>query len=137
MAKRVRELYDDTFQEELRGNNLVFVDFYADWCGPCKAVAPVVERIAKEFEGRIVFGRLNTEGNPETASRYRVTSIPTLILFRDGKSVTRLQGFQPDAALRANLERYAPALESVAAPVAEPSAASGGGLLSRIFGRRQ
>ena len=136
MAKRVQELYDDTFQEELRGNDLVFVDFYADWCGPCKAVAPVVERVAKEFEGRIAFGRLNTEGNPETASRYRVTSIPTLILFRDGKSVTRLQGFQPDAALRANLERYAPAVEAGEAPIADVPAARGGGLFSRMFGRR-
>lgn len=137
MAKRVRELYDDTFQETLRGNDLVFVDFYADWCGPCKAVAPVVERIAKEFEGRIAFGRLNTEGNRETASRYRVTSIPTLILFRYGKSVTRLQGFQPDASLRENLERYAPATQAVVAPIAESAAPSGGGLLSWIFGRRK
>ena len=133
MAKRVRELYDDTFQETLRGNELVFVDFYADWCGPCKAVAPVVERIAREYEGRIVFGKLSTDGNPETASRYRVASVPTLILFREGTPVTRLNGFQSEPALRASLDRYAPPPEENA-PAAE--VASGGGLLSRLFGRR-
>ena len=131
----VRELYDDTFQETLRGSELVFVDFYTDWCGPCKAVAPVIERVAKEYAGRIVFGRLNTEGNPETARRYRVSSVPTLVLFRAGESVTRLGGFQSDAALTASLDRYAPAPAAMVRPVASAPAANGG-LLSRLFGRK-
>ncbi len=136
MAKRVRELYDDTFQEMLRGNELVFVDFYADWCGPCKAVAPVVERVAKEYDGRVVFGKLNTDGNPETATRYRISSIPALILFRDGKPVTRLNGFQPEPALRASLDRYAPPPEPVSVSSPPDEGEARGGLLSRLFGRR-
>ena len=135
MAKRVRELYDDTFQETLRASELVFVDFYTDWCGPCKAVAPVIERAAKEYDGRIVFGRLNTEGNPETARRYRVSSVPTLVLFRDGESVTRLGGFQSDAALSASLSRYAPPLPVGAAADTPDAGEAGSGLLARLFRR--
>ena len=135
MAKRVLELYDDTFQETLRGAELVFVDFYTDWCGPCKAVAPVIERIAKEYEGRIGFGRLNTEGNPETARRYRISSVPTLVLFRHGEPVARLGGFQSDAALSASLSRYAPPPAAMVRSVANATGASGG-LLSRLFGRK-
>ena len=132
MSKWVEELYDDTFEEVLASNELVFVDFYADWCGPCKAVAPVVERLAKEYAGRVTFGKLNTDGNQETARRLRISSIPALMLFRDGKLATRTGGYQSDAQLRAHIDRYAP--RPTDDVVGEPARASAG-LLSRLFGR--
>ena len=134
MSKWVEELYDDTFEQAILGNELVFVDFYADWCGPCKAVAPVVERLAKEYAGRVTFAKLNTDGNPETASRLRISSIPALMLFRDGKLATRTGGYQSDAQLRVYLDRYAPPSidERPGEPALELARA---GLFSRLFGR--
>ncbi|MBI5283992.1 MAG: thioredoxin [Chloroflexi bacterium] len=132
MSKWVEELYDDTFGVIVAESELLFVDFYADWCGPCKAVAPVVERLAKEYDGRVRFAKLNTDGTPETARRMRISSIPALILFRDGKAVTRTGGYQSEAQLRVFLDRYAP--PPSAAPVREPSG-RGRGILSRMFGR--
>jgi thioredoxin 1 len=132
MSKQVEELYDDTFEATLAENELVFVDFYADWCGPCKAVAPVVERLAKEYAGRVTFAKLNTDGNPETARRMRISTIPALMLFREGKLVTRTGGYQSEAQLRIHLDRYAPPLSPV--PAREPTGRSEG-LLSRLFGR--
>jgi len=133
MSKQVAELYDDTFEAMLAENELVFVDFYADWCGPCKAVAPVVERLAREYAGRVTFGKLNTDGNQETARRLRISSIPALMLFRDGKLVTRTGGYQSEAQLRVYLDRYAPPPSS-AVTASEPTR-RGEGLLSRLFGR--
>jgi thioredoxin 1 len=132
MSKQVEELYDDTFESTLAENELVFVDFYADWCGPCKAVAPVVERLAREYVGRVTFGKLNTDGNPATARRMRISSIPALMLFRDGKLVTRTGGYQSEAQLRVHLDRYAPPSSAV---VENEAADRQPGLLSRIFGR--
>ena len=132
MSKQVEELYDGTFDAMLAENELAFVDFYADWCGPCKAVAPVVERLAKEYAGRVTFGKLNTDGNPETARRLQISSIPALMLFRDGKLVARTGGYQSEAQLRVYLDRYAPPSSTVPAP--EPTR-HGEGLLSRLLGR--
>ena len=131
MSRWVEELDDERFVELLESEPLFFVDFYADWCGPCKAVAPVVERAAKRYEGRITFGKLNIDYSPESAARHGVRSIPTMILFRDGKQTSRMQGYIPDAKLRTQLDRYAPAEEP-----AEEGAPVRGGLLGRMFGGR-
>jgi thioredoxin 1 len=131
MAKRVEEIYDDDFALALDEHEFVFVDFYADWCGPCRAIAPVVERVAREYDGRIRFARLNTDGNPLTARRYGVRSIPTLILFHGGQPVIRLDGFQPEERLRTVLDHHAPA----PAPREEQPPASRG-WLSRLIGPR-
>ena len=132
MSRLVEELDDEIFEEVLQEEPLLFVDFYADWCGPCKAVAPVVDRAAKHYAGRIAFGKLNIDYSPATAARFGVKSIPTMILFRDGKQASRMQGFIPDQKLRGHLDGYAPP-ESEAL---EPAPAAGRGFLSRLFGKR-
>lgn len=111
------------------------IDFWADWCGPCKMVAPVVERLAREYEGRMAFAKLNIDEFPEVSQRYGVKSIPTLIIFRQGKPATRITGFKPEAALRPHIDRYAlPAEVPDAAPDSAPEAgaATGSGLLGAL-----
>lgn len=129
MGTWAEEVYDDTFDETLESNGLLFVDFYADWCGPCKAVAPVVERVAREYAGRVAFVKLNTDGNPRTAARFGIRSIPAMILFENGRPVATLSGYQPEHVLRSLIEGHAP--PASAAPEQHPRR----GLLSRLMGR--
>jgi thioredoxin 1 len=91
-----REVTDKTFaQEVLQSTPPVLVDFWADWCGPCKAIAPIVEELAREYEGRLKVMKLDVDENPRTASTYKVQSIPTLLVFKDGKLAERIVGAMP------------------------------------------
>ena len=82
----------------------VLVDFWAQWCGPCRMVAPVVEELAEEYEGRISFGKVDVDQNPKIASQFGIMSIPTLILFKDGKPISNIVGFRPKEQLKQNLD---------------------------------
>ena len=82
----------------------VLVDFYADWCGPCKMMAPAVDAAAESYSGRIKVGKLNVDENGDVAERYGVMSIPTLILFKNGQELKRMVGLQSKAALNALLD---------------------------------
>ncbi len=84
----------------------ILVDFWAEWCGPCKMVAPVVEELAKNWKGRILVIKINTEEKPHIAARYGVYSIPTLILFKGGREIKRVIGAMPYPALKSQLEPY-------------------------------
>ncbi len=84
----------------------MLVDFWAPWCGPCRAVAPTVEQLAKEFAGQAVVAKLNVDENPRTAQRFGISSIPALYIFNRGQVVERLIGMQPPAALRQALTRH-------------------------------
>lgn len=99
-----------TFEAEvLQSNRPVVVDFYADWCGPCRMMTPVVEQLAEEFAGKVSVGKLDTDANQEIAIRYGIMGIPTLGLFRDGKLVDRMVGYPGGAGpIRAWIARHAP-----------------------------
>ncbi|MGH9184053.1 MAG: thioredoxin [Acidimicrobiales bacterium] len=98
---------DATFDEEIRGSTEpVLVDFWAEWCGPCKIIAPVLEEIATEHAGRLRVAKLNVDENPGAARRYDVLSIPTLIVFQDGEATKRLVGAKGKLALLEELAEF-------------------------------
>lgn len=99
------QLTDASFKKEvLEASKPVLVDLWAPWCGPCRMLGPVVEELAREYEGRIVVGKLNTDENGETAAAYRVSAIPTLLFFKGGKLVEQMVGVQPKAGIKAKLD---------------------------------
>ncbi len=101
---KLEMLTDDRFAAQTSGPGLVMVDFYADWCGPCKALAPTVEALAKQYAGQVNFLKMDVEQNPETAAQLGIVSIPTLVLFANGQEVDRLQGLQPAAEIQARID---------------------------------
>jgi thioredoxin 1 len=94
-----------TFSTTIAGATPVLVDFWAPWCGPCRMVGPVVDKLGGDLAGRIVVAKVNVDEQPELAGQFDVQSIPTLILFKNGKPVARTVGFQGEAALRAFVAR--------------------------------
>ena len=94
----------DNFEQIKHGDQTVLIDFYADWCGPCRMVAPVVEEIAKE-NASVVVGKINVDDDPELAQAYGVMSIPTLIVLKGGKEVARSTGARPKAQIQAMLDK--------------------------------
>lgn len=99
------ELNDQNFQEEVLKSNLpVLVDFFAEWCGPCKMQAPIIEELEKEYRGKVKIFPLDIDKNKQTASAYQVMSIPIMILFKGGKEVGRLMGLQNKGVLKEKLD---------------------------------
>ena len=99
------EVNDKDFDETvIKASVPVLVDFWAPWCAPCHMVAPVVEELANEYEGKASFVKVNVDGNPLIAARYGIQSIPTLILFKDGKPMQQIVGFRPKSELKKHLD---------------------------------
>ena len=95
---------DDTFESIVtRASTPALVDCWADWCGPCHMLAPTIDALARDYAGRVLVAKLDVDANPATAGRFDVRSIPTMLLFRDGRLVDRLVGVQPRAAIEAKL----------------------------------
>ena len=104
MSKPI-EVNEKSFEESVvKASTPVLVDFWAPWCPPCRAVAPVVEELANEYEGKISFAKVNVDENSTIAGRYGIQSIPTLILFKDGKPMQQVIGFRPKAELKKHLD---------------------------------
>ena len=107
MSGNIVQLDDATFDEHVKASEIpVLVDFWAEWCGPCKMIAPVLADIAKEHAGKIQIAKLNVDDNPNVARRYEVMSIPTLMLFKDGEPVERIIGARGKAQLLQELQAY-------------------------------
>jgi len=100
-------LTDQNFEEEvLKADQSVLVDFYADWCGPCRMQAPIIDELAKEFEGKVKIGKLSVEESPEMAQKYGIMSIPALKIFKQGKVVWEAVGLQQKAKLAEELKKH-------------------------------
>lgn len=107
MGKNTVDVTDDTFAADvLKSDKTVVVDFWATWCGPCKMVAPVLDEIAGENSEKLTVAKLDIDANPETARNFNVMSIPTMIVFQDGKPVKQIVGAKPKAALLSDLADY-------------------------------
>ena len=96
----------ETFEQAIAGDKPVLVDFWATWCGPCRMIAPVIEDVAAEFEGRAIVGKVNVDEEPGLAQRFGVMSIPTLIVFKDGKVVEQAVGARGRADVAAMIKRH-------------------------------
>ncbi len=107
MSEAVTSVTVDTFEKVvIQASNLVMVDFWATWCGPCKIVAPVVEELAQEYAEKVNFAKVNTDENPDLASRFNIRGIPTLIFFKDGKVLDQVVGAVPKAQLKSKIDSF-------------------------------
>lgn len=98
---------DRNFDQTVKNYPLVVVDCWAAWCAPCRAIAPVVEQLARDYSGKVVFGKLNVDENPETAQRYGIMAIPTLLVMKNGEEIDRIVGALPKSQLEAKISTYA------------------------------
>lgn len=97
---------DSTLDAALNQYPLLIVDCWAEWCGPCRMIAPTIEDLAKELSGRAVFGKLNVDENTQTSNKYRISAIPTLLVFKNGKLLDKLVGAYPKATLAGKIQKY-------------------------------
>ncbi len=103
------DVTDSTFGDVVLKSPIpTFVDFWAPWCGPCRMVAPVVEKLASEYVGKVRFVKMNTDENMNTPMSYRIQGIPTMIIFKDGKEAARIVGFRPEAEIKKQLDATLP-----------------------------
>ena len=102
-----KEFTDQNFKTEvLESSKLALVDFWAEWCGPCRAIGPVVEELSKEFEGRVNIGKVNVDHNPQLSMNYGITSIPAILFIKNGQVVDKLVGAQPKHSFVKKIESH-------------------------------
>ncbi len=102
---KIVKLTDADFDAQVKALPLVLVDFWAEWCGPCRMIAPILEELAGEYPDRLVVGKLNVDENRQTAARFGVRSIPTLMFFRDGSRVDQVIGAHPKATIKSKIDQ--------------------------------
>lgn len=102
-----KEFTDKNFKAEvLDSNKLSVIDFWAEWCGPCRAIGPVIEELSKEYDGKVNIGKLNVDHNPEVSMNYGITSIPAILFVKNGQVVDKLVGAQPKANFVRKIESH-------------------------------
>jgi thioredoxin 1 len=103
----VLELNDSTFEAEVVNSEIpVLVDFWATWCGPCRKLGPVVDEIAEAYDGKVKFVKINVEESLETAKKYSVSGLPSLLVFKNGEAVERMAGLMPKSTIISNIEKH-------------------------------
>jgi len=104
-GQTILTLTDADFDAQAKANPVLLVDFWAEWCGPCRTIAPIVEELAGEYAGRLAVGKVNVDENRQTAARFGIRSIPTLLFLRGGDRVEQMIGAHPKAALKAKIDQ--------------------------------
>ncbi len=105
-SDKVIQVTDRDFDEHvIKGKGLILVDFWAEWCGPCRMIAPILEEMAVEYEGQVTVTKLNVDENRETAARFGIRSIPTILFFKDGSQVEQIIGALPKSAIKAKVQQ--------------------------------
>ncbi len=100
------EVNESNFNEVIEKNDLVVVDCWAPWCAPCRMIAPIIDELAREYAGKVVFAKLNTDENPRIAGKFYITAIPTLLFFKKGKLVDQMIGAHPKQNIVAKIKEY-------------------------------
>ena len=104
---KVLELNDSTFEAEVVNSSVpVLVDFWATWCGPCRKLGPVVDEISESYEGKVKFVKVNVEESLETAKKYSISGLPSLLVFKNGEAVERMAGLMPKSTIISNIEKH-------------------------------
>jgi thioredoxin 1 len=108
MSGNMIVLTDDTFETEInkKGEGPILVDFWATWCGPCRMVAPILEKLSGEYQGKARIGKMDVDANPATPTKFGIMSIPTLLVFKDGKVAEQMVGAQSEQAIQGMLRRH-------------------------------
>lgn len=107
MSEQIVHITDDTFEAEvLKAEQPVLVDYWAEWCGPCRMIAPIVDQLADEFGDKLKIGKLDADEHQEVLMKYGIMSIPTLMLFKDGEPVVRITGYQPKDRIRSQIQPH-------------------------------
>lgn len=105
MAADIAEINDNNFDQEIEGPEPVLVDFWAPWCGPCRAISPIIEQLAESYGDKVKFRKCNVDNNPATPSKFGIKSIPTLIFFKDGKAVDQTVGIVAKSKLEQMIDK--------------------------------
>lgn len=103
----VKEIDSNSFNTEvINSDKLTIVDFFANWCGPCRKLSPILEEVEQELSGNVKFTKINTDDNIESAKEFQVSGLPTLLVFKDGQVVERMVGLMPKSSIITNIEKY-------------------------------
>jgi thioredoxin 1 len=106
MSTQPFHVTDSNFEQTIQSNRTVLVDFWANWCGPCRALGPIIEELAGEYSGKVLVGKLDVDESPQTAEKFQVFSIPTMIIFKDGQEAERLVGLCPKTRITDALAKH-------------------------------